>query len=81
MYRFQINRGVRLAVLVRLAHYLVLPSDNVLCLYVADFTPLEIGEYLCADNVLFGVSGVLLEPLLDILAVHVHKTAERHIEV
>lgn len=81
MYRFQINRGVRLAVLVRQAHYLILPGDNVLCLYIADFAPLEIGKYLCADNMLFGVPGVLFKPLFDVLAVHFNKTAERHIEV
>ena len=64
-----------------MVQHLVLPGDDLLGSDVTHLQLAEVGEQLCADNMLLCGPGVFFEPGFHIHCVKFHKAFEVHIQI
>ena len=81
LYGAEIDRRVRLPVLVPEPQHLILPGHDDLRCNSAHFQLAEVGDQLCPDDMILCAPGILFQPCLQILGIVLHKAGEGHIQI
>ena len=79
--RFQIDRRIRISVLILAVQHFVLPCDDIFGLNIIDLSLPEIRENLRAENMILGMPGVFLDPTLHICRIGLYEAGKGHIQI
>ena len=78
---FQVDRGIRIPLLVPVIHQLILPSDDLLGRDAVHFQPSEVRNQLRADDVFLHSPCVFFQPRSDVQLVLLREALEGHVQI
>ena len=81
MERFQIDRGIGLAVLVPVIEHFILPRYDLFGVNVAHLPLAEVGHQLLVEDMFFRAPGVFLDTALHVRHIDSHEVFKGHFQV